>query len=387
MKKPLKIVLIIVVVILALPAINFVRWTFQGKKPMNIIILDKTSSTSERDQHRSFSWILTNDRFVKKTNKTSYSYKKDYFGFFPKITFRSRDYDRKDLKFQEVFTFVDSCDALYYTDTYGVYQNDWYRGINKSRKSRKLYGGLTNTDWIYYKEMQDSNKLVILEYNTLSYPTTELERYKITGRLGIGYSGWTGKYFSSLDTAAKTNADFPIWMTALYRKANHKPWTFTKPGVVFLNDKNIIVLEEGNQLVSALPLIKTDSVFRAKYKIQDNVGFQGWFDIIDPLKCKVISTFNIETTTVGDTILFQNFLSKQFPAVITDTTNQRSYYFSGDFATNNVPYWISRFKGIEKLKGLLYTDKPGDSRNFFWLYYKPLITGIFGDYYKTLKKK
>ena len=154
-----------------------------------------------------------------------------------------------------------------------------------------------------------------------------------------------------------------------------------------MNDKSIIVLEEGTHLKSALPLIKTDSLLRAKYKIQDNVGFQGWFDVIDPMKSKVISTFNIETTVVGDTILFQNFLSKQFPAVITDTTKQRSYYFSGDFASNNVPFWISRFKGIEKLKGLLYTDKPGDSRNFFWLYYKPLITGIFGDYYNTMKKK
>ena len=46
------------------------------------------------------------------------------------------------------------------------------------------------------------------------------------------FSGWTGKYFSSLDT---TSEDFPIWMTAMYRKQYKKPWTFTKPGIVLLN--------------------------------------------------------------------------------------------------------------------------------------------------------
>jgi hypothetical protein len=214
-----------------------------------------------------------------------------------------------------------------------------------------------------------------------------LYRYKTKERLGIEWGGWIGKYFSSLDTTAKSPGNFPVWMTAMYRKEYRKPWTFTKPGVVFVKDRDIIVLEQGTHLKSALPFITTDSVFRKKFKLPEKVQFQGWFDVIDPLKSKVISKFNLETTPAGDTLLFENFLSKQFPAIITDTTNQRTYYFSGDFATNNVPFWISRFKGIEKLKGILYTEKPEDPRRFFWLFYRPLINGIFSDYYHTLGKK
>ena len=48
---------------------------------MNIILIDKTVPTIERDNHKSFNWILTNERFVKKEKKTSYSYRKDYYGF------------------------------------------------------------------------------------------------------------------------------------------------------------------------------------------------------------------------------------------------------------------------------------------------------------------
>jgi hypothetical protein len=386
MKKPLLIVIIILVVILFLPAVNFIRWTFQEKKPMNILILDKTSSTIDREQHRSLTWVLVNDRFVKKTKKTSYSLANDYFGFHVMRPLRDKDnYKMRDLKFTSVFKFADSCDVLYYTDTYGVYMNDWYRGISNSRKSRKLYGGINNTDWIYFKEMQDSGKLVILESNTIDYPTPDLEKYKIKGRLGIEFAGWRGKYFRSLDTTAKGNEDFPIWMTSVYRKANRAPWTFTKPGVVFLRGNEIVVLEEGTHLKSGLPFITTDSVYRAKYGIPEKVEFQGWFDVIDPLKTNVISTFNLETTAAGDTLLFENFLTGQFPAVITDTTNHRTYYFAGDFATSQVPFWISRFKGIDKLKGIFYSDKNDDPRRFFWVYYRPLINGILSDYYKEMK--
>ena len=123
-----------------------------------------------------------------------------------------------------------------------------------------------------------------------------------------------------------------------------------------------------------------------KYNVISSVAFDKWFDIIDPLENKIISSFNIETTSVGDTLLSVNGLSNKFPAVVQDTT-ERVYYFSGDFAIRDIPYLTSRFKGVEKLKGILYSDKPEDTRRFFWLYYRPLITGIFTDYSNTMTKK
>lgn len=386
MKKPLLIVIIILAVILFLPAVSFVRWAFQEKKPLGIYILDKTVPTLERDHHRSLTWILNNERFVKKNNR-SYSFRKDYFGFFPTRPLRDRNWQQNGIKLMEIPDMVSKTDVMYYADTYGVYFNDWWQGISNNRRSRKLYGELNNNDNLFFSGMQDKNKLCILEYNSFDYPTIDLFRYKTELRLGIGWGGWIGKYFSSLDTAAKTKENFPPWMTAMYRKEYRKPWTFTKPGVVLVKDRDIIVLEQGTHLKSALPFITTDSVFRKKFELPVKIEFQGWFDVIDPLKSKVISKFNLETTPAGDTLLFENFLSKQFPAITTDTTNQRTYYFSGDFATNNVPFWISRFKGIEKLKVILYTDKPEDPRRFFWLFYRPLINGIFSDYYNTLGKK
>ena len=386
MKKTLLIVVIIMAVIFALPVINLIRWTFQSKRPMDIILVDKTVPTLERQKHRSFNWILANERFVKKEKKTSYSYKKDYYGFIPTRPLREKLWLRNDYRLAEVINLADKNDAIYLADTYGVFFNDWYKGINKSRKSRRLYGGLNNTDFLLIKEMKDRNKLIIMEYNSFDYPTAQFDSYRTQEKLGITFSGWTGRYFSSLDTTS-TSAEFPIWMTAMYRKQYKKPWAFSKPGIVILKEKVIVVLEEGTHLKNAMPHIITDSAYCVKYGVPGSVAFDKWFDIIDPLENNIVSKFKIETTPIGDTLLLNNILSNEFPAVVQEPVTQKIYYFSGDFANTNVPFWTCRFKGVDKLKGILYSDKPNDTRRFFWLYYKPLINGIFSDYYNSMNKK
>jgi len=384
MKKTLLIVIIILAIIIALPVINLVRWSAEIKKPLDIIIVDKTVPTLEREHHKPFSWILTHERFVKKESNRSYSYKKDYYGFYPQRPLREKKWDRNDYRLTDIIGLAEKNDAIYFTDTYGVFFNDWFRGINKSRKSRKIYGGLNNNDFLLLKEMKDRNKLIIMEYNSFDYPTAQFESVRTQEKLGINFSGWTGKYFSSLDTTEK---DFPIWMTAMYRKEYKKPWTFSKPGIVILKEKDIVVLEQGKQLKDAMPQIISDDATTKKYGVVSKVAFDQWFDIIDPLQNKIISKFKLDTTPVGDSLLINNALFNEFPAVVQDPVAQRTFYFSGDFATYDVPYCLARLKGVEKLKGILYSEKPDDSRRFFWLFYKPLINGIFSDYYASLNKK
>jgi hypothetical protein len=381
MKKTLLIIGIILAVIIALPVINLIRWTFQSKKPMAIILVDKTVPTLERENHKAFSWIMTNERFVKKDKKSSYSLTKDYYGFYPLRPVRDKTkWEKKDYRLADVINLAKDNDAVYFADTYGVFFNDWYRGINKSRRSRKLYGGMNNTDYLLLKEMKDRNKLIIMEYNSFDYPTAQFESIRTQEKLGLSFTGWTGKYFSSLDT---TREDFPIWMTQMYRKEHRQPWKFTKGGIVILNQKNIIVLEDGTDLGNCLPRIITDETNCEKYGVNSSVAFDDWFDIVDPLNCNVVSSFKLETTAKGDTLLAGKGLTNSFPAVIQETPTSNVYYFSGNFAYSNKPFWTSRFKGVEKLKGILYSDNADDTRRFFWLYYRPLVNSIFTNYHAT----
>jgi hypothetical protein len=383
MKKPLLIVGIIIILILILPVVNFIRWSVLEKKPIDIVIVDKTVPTLERLKHKSLTWALTNDRIVKK-NGGSYSYTNDYYGFVPTRPLNKKGFTRNEFHLNDMMALADKTDALYFADTYGVFFNDWYSGVNRNRKSRKIYGGLSNTDYLLINEMKNRNKLIILEYNSFDFPTAEFESFRTQEKLGISFTGWTGKYFAKLDSNSK---DFPIWMTAMYRKQYKKSWTFTKPGVVFLSEKNIIVLEQGLYLKDAMPHIITAEDNCGKYGVVPSVAFDKWFDVVDPLQSNVISKFRIETTALGDTLLNSNSLSKEFPAVCMEPVNKRTFYFSGDFATNNVCFMFAKWKGFNGLKGILYSDKPDDPKGFFWSYYKPLIDKIFSDYYVSLKSR
>ena len=383
MKKRFLIIGIILILIFIYPLVNYIRWSVLQKKPLDIIIVDKTVPTPDRIKHKSLTWALTSGRFVKK-NGNSYSVIKDYYGFIPTRPLNKKGYTNNEYHLNDMMALPDKTDALYIADTYGVFFNDWYSGINRSRRSRKIYGGLGNTDYLLINEMKNRNKLIILEYNSFDFPTAEFESFRTQEKLGITFSGWTGKYFSRLDTTSK---DFPVWMTAMYRKEYRKPWTFKKAGIVFLNEKNIVVLEEGIQLKNAMPHIITAEENCNKFGIPASVAFDKWFDVVDPLQNNIISKFRIETTALGDTLLGNFSISKEFPAVSQDPVNKRTYYFSGDFATNRVWSPCARFKGYNGLKGILYSSKPDDARGFFWLYYKPLVNKIFEDYYTSLKTK
>jgi hypothetical protein len=386
MKKPLLITLIILAVLLLIPAVSFIRWAFQEKKPIDIVILDKSVPTLDRLGHRSFIYVLTNGRFVKGEKGGSFSAAKDYYGFEPLRPVREKQFRKKDFRLTELIDLADNNDALYYTDTYGVFFNDWYQGIKKTRRSRKLYGGLNNNDYLLMVEMKKRDKLVILEYNTFDYPTAGLERFKTEELLGITSTGWMGQYYSSLDTVSQQGV--PAWMPALFRKQYREPWSFSRPGVVLLKENNIIVLEEGTHLSSGYPLIRTEGTFAEKYGVMESVTFMNSFDIIDPGRNTVVSEFVLNTTPAGDTLLMENDLKPVFPAVTMEPLMQRTYYFSGDFANNNIPFWTARFRNIQKSsKVLLYSDKPEDPKRFFWLYYKPLINSILGEYQAAMTGK
>lgn len=380
MKKTLLILVIILAIVLALPVFNLVQWFFQEKKPLDIILLDKTVPTIERENHRAISWILTHDRYVDST-RTGYSYKKDYYGWFPLRPLRDREYEIHDYRLTDVIEFAKKHEVLYIADTYGVTTNDWYRSIFKSRRARKLYGGLNNTDNLLIKEMKDRNRLVILEYNSFDYPTAAFDSYRTQERMGVQFTGWTGKHFSTLDTTSK---DFPLWMTQLYRKEHKKPWLFTKAGIVLVSQKSIIVLEEGTHLDNSMPFIETDTAGCKKFGVIPQVAFDNWFDIINPVGCDVISSYHLETTAEGDSMLTRYNLSNSFPAVTQESNTPTVYYFAGNFAYSDKPQWTSMFKGIEKFSSFFYSEKADDPRRFFWLYYKPLVSSIFNQYYLSL---
>ncbi len=385
MNKSLRSFFIILVILSIIPGYSLFKWAFQPKKELKILILDKTVPTFYRENHRSFNWILTHEKYVKSDHKR-YNNRKDYYGFFPLKPKRSKQYEIKRIQLSNIISMADSFDMAYYTDTYGVYFNDWYKGISKTRRSRKIYGGLNNNDYLFLREMKARKKLLIGEYDIMAYPTDPLERVKTEEIFGVKWTEWLGKYFSSLDSIK--NPKLPEWIMNTYREQYQKSWTFKNGGIVFINYNNrVVVLEDKKDLDFNIPYIYTTEYGQEKYGLSYQVPFPYWFEIVEPGNNKVISYFKIHVNEIGDSILTENSIPSYFPAVMESSTDHPYYYLAGNFAKNPVQMRTSYFYNYDKLSKMLDIPFLSYKRYFYWNFYQPLMTNILDRYYEKIKQK
>ncbi|MEO8721860.1 MAG: hypothetical protein ABI297_01060 [Ginsengibacter sp.] len=379
---------IVLIIIILLPLLMWLGWIFTSKKKMVAVIVDKTVEMTDAEQHASFTWVLNNLRFTK-SKTTLYKNTNDYFGFFPMKDekFRLKGLERFSTPMLDKLS--NDADLVYYTDTYGVYRKDWYKK-RKAIGAGKIYGGLSEQDIQLLTMMKAKHKLIISEFNTIGTPTSDEIRGDFENLFGLKWSGWIGRYFSSLDTV--NNPDLPQWIIDNYKKSNNGKWPFHRQGIVYINtDEKMIVLEQGNELTSALPYIYATDSIQKKYGIPAKTAYGYWFEVMkyDPSINEPIATFKLDVNAAGKEILKKNNLPVSFPAILVHrNADYKFYYFSGNFCDNPISMKSSYFRGIGVLNRLFYPSGELDNpRKFFWNFYNPLLTEIVSDYYQSLQKE
>ena len=364
---------------------SWLAWFLKDKKQLNVYILDKTIPTMDRTEHKSFNWILNHNRYVKEDGNL-YNVNTDYYGFFPLNT-KSQEFDFKSVRIHEIEDIANFYDMLYYTDTYGVYYNEWYkRGTKDVKHTQKVYGGLNQNDYLLLKEMKEKKKLIITEFNLYDAPTNGLIREKVETLFGLNWSGWTGKYFTSLDTT--NGKKFPRWIVNLYKEQNNNQWPFKNPGIVLIHKYGTIaVLELGTHLTEEIPLILSKQETMDRFGVPESIYYPQWFDIsFSSDKNEILANFKISVNAKGDSILRNYNLKPVFPAIIEHTGDYYFYYFGGDFAENQINVKTAFFEGYHNVCSYTNFNNYNSTDKFFWKYYIPLMTKLLDDYQKTLKK-
>lgn len=375
-------------IIILIPFWSFLAWFFWPKQPIKTLILDKTVLTNSGDEHRSLNWVMTHERYTK-PGGSQISIADDYHGFFP--------VDRPEYQIKDLSPFsnigLDSLsgyyDMTYFTDAYGIYQNEWYAGRDINERSKKVYGGLMKQDYLLMRMMYERRKLVLSEFNIIASPTPLSIRDRTSNLLGIDFSGWTGRYYHSLDTLE--NEDIPRWMRRMHENYYKRKFEYEDiPGIVLINEDGykIVVLEDQDELTHEVPIIHTDSVYQRKYGVPDYIRYPFWFDITFAKDTNnIYASYTINTTRKGDSSMAFHNLPNIFPAVIGDAEEQLKFYFCGDFSDNPIPFGLSYFKGVEYIRKIFYNNRDNlDRKKFFWEYYRPMITTIIDDYYNGVMK-
>jgi hypothetical protein len=380
--KTVKILLIgIAVIIIGTILVSFIIWLSYPVKKINLYILDKTVKDFSYREHKSLFWVLNNSKFVNSAGD-EYNFKHDYYGFHPIPPLIDRGYDIKRISLEQIDSFANVYDGLYYADTYGVYFNEWYMGFRQNGRDNSLIeGALNQNDYLFLKAMVNLHKLVICEYNTLEAPTDDLLRVRTENLLGISTTGWIGKYFSSLDSS---NDKIPKMYIKNYTSNNNGNWPFKNSGILIANNNGgIIVLESEKSLYSDKPIIIANEKNIKKYHIPDHINYTNWFEIINAgNSTETIAKYQLNVNAQGESLLNSNNLRSAFPAVIVNKANP-TYYFAGNFANNNISIIPARMANSRKILRKFSFD---DNHIFFYNFYFPLVESITNDYILTKMK-
>jgi len=363
-----------------LPFILWLIWIVKPSSKAKILLLDKTSITSYGLEHRTFDWVLTYQKYYK-PNGQPYSPSRDYFGFFP---LNNDSFLIKDLsKFsgKQIDSLSSYFDMTYYTDTYGVFYNEWYRKTNKSEPSEKVYGGLDENDVLFLAKMKEKKKLIMAEFNLFGSPANASKRTEVENILGLKWSGWAGRYFEQLDTLK--NPELPKWVVRLYKEQHQNKWPFTKPGIVFIHmNETIAILEKETDLKQEVPIVKSFRYGIEKFNLPKAIRYPYWFDITlsTDTNNRVVSYYEISTNLRGDSILHRHNIPKIFPAAFENLQDSHFYYFCGDFTDSPVHKTFNQFTGIKYFKMLVLNEFDLNDRTpFFWRYYLPMTSKILED--------
>lgn len=366
---------------LLLPLWMWIGWLLQSAKPLNLLILDKTVPTHNRQEHRALAWVLTRQKF-QKTGDGLYDINRDYFGFFPLKNEKYRIHDLEPFDSTAIDSLSQHYQAAYFTDTYGVYTNEWYLHRNLTERSQLIYGGTSRKDLLLLQRMKARGKLILMEFNSIGSPTSGFVRRGVEKLFHFKWSGWTGRYFDTLDTLK--NPELPRWVVLLYKQQHGNLWPFSGSGIVFVHQNQTIeILEEETDLVGKLPMIYRNKPLAASYGLPEKIPFAYWFDIISTDDSnKVLARYRIDVTARGDSLLRRHGIPTDWPAVIAHTGRYRFFYFAGDFCDNPIGLTMAHLRGIEYFRGLLYSRDPLDRSRFFWHFYRPLVTRVLNDYWQ-----
>lgn len=371
------------VAILSLPLFMWLAWQLTPKRKLVTAVIDKTVLTKEGQEHISLNWVLNQERFTK-NNSELYKGESDYFGFFPYADEKYRIRGLERFSEQQLTQLSKDCKAVYLTDAYGIYRNEWYKHKNINERSGIIYGGMSENDLVLLKKMKAQKKLIITEFNCLATPTQTVIRDEFEKNFGVRWTGWVGRYFDSFDTSR--NKELPRWLIRNYMRQNNYKWPFKKPGIAFVNiTDEVVILEEGTHLNIPYPKIISTIGAREQFGVPQKLRYSFWFDVVQSNADmnKVESVYEIYTNANGQKELTRRGLSRKFPAVISHRgTDYTFYYFAGDFSDNPIKLRSSYFKGVGFFKWMMYNRVDANNReSFFWNYYRPMVTTILNEYY------
>ncbi|MGI6071570.1 MAG: hypothetical protein ACOX75_00955 [Lachnospiraceae bacterium] len=374
----MKRVYIILVCVLLLIVSPIVIWYLEPDKECRMAIIDKVVPNETYREHNGIVFLLNHLKYRNKSGDV-FDLAEDYYGFCPKE-------DEKSYELKPLPENYDDYDIIYIADNYGVYENDlpWIRKEREGARSRKIYGGLEDEEWlnILNRLTEKKKSLFIAEYNAFASPTKREVRESIINYLGIDWSGWVGRYFDELDY--NENKEIPQWILDDFGES----WNYSGPGFVLINDFDyqVVVLEGSKHVLDKGINISFTEEGQDFFGLKKSPNYSYWFDIITPKQGTVVlADYNWNLTESGKELLEEHGIPAEFAAVIkSEHGSSTGYYFAGDY---NDVIEVPRFYQVKWLWRLYKTIEINSDSSFYWSAYFPMMSKILKNFESTVSEE
>ena len=348
-----------------LAALPFLFWWHQPPTRLEVLILDKTVADHSCREHRGLVWILDHDKY-RQRDGSPYRYDRDYFGFFP--------LPGDQFRIRPVSDHPGPVDVVYIADTYGVYEEEFYRQ-NLGNRSQKIYGGLEPEELRHLRRILAPGGTLVAEFNAFASPTDGAARAELCDWLGIHWDSWIARFFPDL----VEGGEVPPWAVRNYERQYRRKWNFEGRGYVFTNEfDQIVVLAEGEDTRHAACQMIFDPAGTRQLNQSGSYRYNYWFDILHLQPGTIpLAHYELNLTEEGRRKLSEHHIPTQFPAVAyRQDGGQQLYYFAGDFADMAYTPWLYQAKGLVPFHQ--WSSLEGDDQNarFFWKGYVPMVRMI-----------
>ena len=141
-----------------------------------------------------------------------------------------------------------------------------------------------------------------------------------------------------------------------------------------------MVLENEEDLETAVPEIQTTEFGAENYVLSESVHYPEWFDIMNAGSNNTIAEYKIHITLEGKSKLDEYGLPSRFPAVIQASGDTPFYYLAGNYSDYPVHIWNAKMQGIRTFEKIFYNNKEHSASKFYWTFYVPLISQVLTGY-------
>lgn len=347
-------------VLLVATVTPYVGWRTMPRRPLGVVVLDKTVPDTTYRGHRVVTWLLNHLKLVHPGSLAPYNAAADYAGFVP---LTNRAWSMRPLP-----ATAGAARVVYIADTYGVSAAD-LGGSGPGDTDRMLEGGLSEGDVAFLEAAARAGATLVAEFNTAADPTTDAVRERANALFGIRWDGWTGRKLRDL------GRDAPSWARTAWEQQEGKAWVFRGPGMLLVHRLGrIVVLSGGDLMGTALDIVPTPA--GAALGMRAAPAPDAWFDLVEPSGAEVLARYRWRLSPRGDSLLAAAGVPEGAAVTMGRVGPARTYYLAGDFANvARVPSWTRLRWGPALYRALPDWALPSGEA-FFWRGYVPLLTSI-----------